>query len=522
MPRPRGTQVTGWASNTLATRTSTTPPVTRVTELWPRWLFLRAVGLVFASAFISLAVQIQGLTGSQGILPARNLLESVAAVLPVPARCFELPTLLWLWQSDAALTALCILGTLCSVLLILNLFPRLAVIACTLLFLSFVSAARDFSGYQSDGMLLEAGFLAAFLAPAGMRPGLGEDRPVSFAALWLLRWEWFRIYFESGVVKILSGDAQWRGLTALDHYYENLPLPSFAGYWVQQLLPHSIHAATCALVLGLELAAPLALFVSRRARAALFVITTPFQFLIIATANYGFLNCIVLALGLLLLDDTTCARAGFRVPVHPPLATPGSPLSRALHRGGLFAAALFLLATIEIFPGVPTRSLPAFLTLPARLLAPFRVANRYGLFAVMTTARYEIEFQGSRDGKEWIPYPFRWKPQALDEAPRFFVPHQPRFDWNLWFASLGDPRSYPWVFEAEARLLLGSAPVLHLFAGDPFRGEPPSHLRAMLWKYRFTTLAEHRASGDYWRRELIGPYGPGLVRASDGTIEIQH
>jgi hypothetical protein len=135
-----------------------------------------------------------------------------------------------------------------------------------------------------------------------------------------------------------------------------------------------------------------------------------------------------------------------------------------------------------------------------------RIANRYGLFAVMTPARYEIEFQGSNDGERWTPYPFRFKPQALDEAPGIYAPYQPRFEWNLWFASLGSENQNTWVITTEIRLAQGEPSVLALFRGDPFHGTPPKHVRAMVYQYWMTDLATKRATGRWWRRDEIAPF----------------
>jgi hypothetical protein len=153
-------------------------------------------------------------------------------------------------------------------------------------------------------------------------------------------------------------------------------------------------------------------------------------------------------------------------------------------------------------------------------LEPFRIANRYGLFAVMTRGRFEIEFQGSTDGQTWIPYPFRYKPQKLDEPPRIYAPYQPRFDWNLWFASFGSWREYPIVPNTEVLLLASDRSVLELFAGNPFSQQPPQQIRAVLWQYWFTTIAEKRTTGMWWRRQLLGLYAPTLERAPDGSIKV--
>ncbi len=146
---------------------------------------------------------------------------------------------------------------------------------------------------------------------------------------------------------------------------------------------------------------------------------------------------------------------------------------------------------------------------PVQLLAPLRIADHYGLFAVMTHARYEIEFQGSNDGKTWIPYPFRYKPQDAKKAPGIYAPYQPRFDWNLWFASLGEWRQYRWVIWTEERLLHSQPQVLELFAGNPFPGAPPQQVRAVIYQYWFTDMKTKRAEGLWWGRELLGAYAPG-------------
>ena len=472
--------------------------------LWPRWLFLRCLGLIFFSAFYSLAFQIQGLIGPRGILPAGSYLAELAAMMPGPARFFDAPTLLWLGSGSAALTALVWGGMIASVLLTVNLWPRGMIAVCFVLFLSFIGAAQDFSSYQSDGMLLEAGFLSLFFAPGGLRPGLGADRPPSRASLFLLRWEWFRIYFESGLVKLLSGDEQWRNMTAMDHYYENGPLPTWIGWYAHQL-PHGFHAATAVLTLVVELGLVWMAWLPRRFRLACFWIVTALQAGIIVSANYAFLNYLVLVLGLLLLDDRAFGRIGARIGLPPPPAAAVRPVPR--WRALVTAVALTWVFWATLTP-LLSSSGPRFLSAPANALAPFRIANQYGLFAVMTRARYEIELQGTRDGRTWIPYPFRDKPQDPAEAPGIYAPYQPRFEWNLWFASLAPWQQNPWVVNAEARLAEGSPDVLALFRRDPFKGTPPRAVRTVLWQYWFTSRAERRATGMWWRRKLLGEFAP--------------
>ncbi len=480
-------------------------------RLWPRWLFLRALGLIFFSAFYSLAFQIHGLVGERGILPVHFYFYQLSTALGAIERTWYAPTVLWLSASDAALTLVVGAGLVASLLLILNVWPRLTIATCELLFLSCIAALQDFSSYQSDGMLLEAGFLSLFFAPRGFRPGLGATDPPSRFSLFMLQWEWFRIYFESGLVKLLSGDPHWRDLTAMDDYYQNGPLPSWMGWYVQQL-PHWYHAGTVIITLMVELVLVWALFLPRRFRIACFFVVTALQIGIIATANYAFLNYLVLALGVLLLDDRALARVGF--PLVTPVPRDDTRRFRIRRRVENVMLGVALYATVTAFLLGESGSI---LTLPNRLLAQFRIANAYGLFAIMTPARYEIEFQGSNDGKNWIAYPFRYKPQDPKERPGFYAPYQPRFDWNLWFASLGPWRASPWIVLAQERLLEGSPGVLELFRDDPFHGKPPSMVRTVLWQYWFTDLETKRKTGAWWRRTELGPFSGTVTRRPDGS-----
>jgi hypothetical protein len=470
--------------------------------LWPRWIWLRALGLIFLSAFYSLAFQIEGLNGPRGILPAGEYLPEVRAALGPLKSLWYAPTLFWLTSSDVALMTVVLTGALASILLTLNITPRASLVMAFVCFLSFIGSAQDFASYQSDGMLLEAAFISLFLVPGGLRPKLGESQPVRRFAAFLLLWEWFRIYFESGVVKLLSGDVQWRTLTAMDHYYENGPLPSWIGWYLQQELPHGFHALTVVLTFVVELGVVLLAFMPRKPRVVCFCLLTPFQIAIILTANYAFLNYIVLFLGIWLLDDNAA-------PSIPRIKQKSDyPINAIL--GWIFYT------TVVLAPGL-SHLLPRPLLWPAQALEPLRIANRYGLFAVMTQDRFEIEFQGSHDGVSWTPYPFRYKPQDPLKPPGIYAPYQPRFEWNLWFASLGDWRSYGWVVRTELRLMEGSPEVLQLFKNNPFPGAPPEYVRAVKWQYWFTTPEEKRRTGAWWKREDRGLYAPSL-RIESGEI----
>ena len=568
-------------------------------RLAPRWIFLRALGAIYFSAFYSLLFQVKGLIGPKGVLPAQQFLIAVAQQLGAE-RYWYAPSLYWISASSSMLMAVTWIGLLASVTAFLNLWPRLSFFICFICFLSFIGASSVFSSYQSDGMLLEAGFLALFFAPRGVLPGWGAADPPSRASRFLLQWEWFRIYFESGMVKLASGDPEWRNFTAMDQYYQNGPLPTWIG-WYAEHLPHWFHAATVAGTLALELGLVFMMFFPRRVRLICFCIVTPWEIGVILTANYTFLNYLVLSLGFLLLDDKfllrfipTRLRPREQEPISKPERQQEHPLSNVaegeagvataetepctnrlsrmdflgrlasflrptrlsqnqsscrpkpqspsrrdqrgattLHEigkgytisGFAVAVAAIMLTwiaydtTVEMI-GIAARRIPSALILPVAALEPFRIANQYGLFAVMTRNRYEIEFQGSDDGVNWIPYRFRNKPQALNEAPRIYAPYQPRFDWNLWFASLGDWRENEIVPITEERLLVGDADVIALFRNDPFPQMPPRYVRSVLWQYWFTSISEKRRTGDWWQRKYLGLYAPELTMTVDGKFAV--
>jgi lipase maturation factor 1 len=512
-----------------------------------RWIFLRALAAIYFSAFFSLLFQIEGLNGPRGILPAERFLIAVRGATG-SLRLWYAPTLFWLSSGSHMMIAVVWLGLIASVAALCNLWPRLSLFICFVCFLSFVSAAQAFSSYQSDSMLLEAGFLALFFAPRGVLPGWGIANPASRAGLFLLLWEWFRIYFESGIVKLLSGDIQWRNFTALDEYYQNGPLPTWIGWYIEHL-PHWFHAATVAATLGMELAIVWMLFLPRPARLICFCIVTSWQIGVIFTANYTFLNYLVLALGILLLDDRSLrwllpAKLRATLPEPAPqhevqqhefplsiLATPGEDkqeIPPPVHGPASYISAVSICvsavmltwiayATTAEMIQMPWPDLP-LPSAPVRALEPFRIANQYGLFAIMTRGRYEIEFQGSNDGQSWTPYLFRYKPQALNEAPRIYAPYQPRFEWNLWFASLGDWQQNDLVPLTEERLLDNDPDVLALFRENPFSQAPPRYVRAVLWQYWFTSMEEKQRTGNWWKRDLLGLYAPELTRQPDGKF----
>lgn len=493
--------------------------VGRPTHYLPRWLFLRALGIIYLIAIISLWTQLEGLTGSNGIQPANQLIQSIRQQADQrqigPMRYWYVPTFCWLNASDAFLHAHCAVGVLAAALLIAGVAPVPSLILLWLIYLSLATIGDVFLGYQWDALLLETGLLAIFIAPLRLLPGISRERPPSRIALWMLRLLLFKLMFCSGVVKLSSGDPTWRNLTALTVHYETQPLSTWTAWYAHQL-PVWFHKFSCAAMFGVELAAPFLIFAPRRLRFAGCAVLIAFQLLIIATGNYCFFNGLTVALCFLLLDDAYCSavRIGRFLPALPPATAAATRRWRAWLLSP-FAAVYLLLSTVLI---VGTFRTPIrwhdWVTTLHRRLAPLRSINGYGLFAVMTTSRPEIIIEGSLDGQLWLPYEFKHKPGDPRSRPQFTAPHQPRLDWQMWFEALHTlqprPQPSPWFMNFCARLLQGQPEVLALLKTNPFPAAPPRYLRAVVYDYRFTDFAARRATREWWRREAKALYCPVL------------
>lgn len=481
-----------------------------------RWLFLRGLGFVYLIAFLSLQVQVEGLIGSEGIAPLAPWLDAIADRYG-DDRLRVAPTVFWLVSSDYALNAVCGLGVVASLLLVFNLLPAVAAAAAWGLYLSLFVAGRVFLGFQWDILLLESGVLGFLFAPWGLRPALARAAPAPRPVLWLLRLLLFKLMFLSGVVKLASNDPVWWNLTALAVHYQTQPLPTWTAWYIHQM-PLWFHRACCAAMFFIELFVPPAIFAPRRPRLIAFALLVALQLVIIATGNYTFFNLLTIVLCIPLLDDACLLRA-------LPAAT-ASRWQAAIaenRRARRPAAGRLLIASSALVLGALsvghlTGRLYGYSNLPGPIrslistAAPLKLSSSYGLFANMTTRRPEIVIEGSEDGRTWRPYEFVWKPGDPARRPGFVAPHQPRLDWQMWFAALGDYRRNPWLIALMRRLLEGSEPVLALLETDPFAGGPPRHIRATVWEYRFTDRAEREKSGAWWDRQNPRLYAPVLTR----------
>jgi len=487
-----------------------------------RWVFLRLLAVIYLIAFLSLWTQVKGLIGEDGILPAKEYMQSLEHAVQERqiglSRYLLVPTLCWGRADDAALQWQCGAGVVLSVFVLVGLAPAPSLFLLWLIYLSLTTIGRIFLGYQWDNLLLETGFLAIFFAPVRLWPKFAREMRPSAIVLWLLRWLLFRLMFSSGCVKLLSGDPTWHNLTALSYHYETQPLPTWIGWYVFQF-PAWVHRASTFLMFAVELAVPFLIIFPRRLRLIAFWLFVALELLIALTGNYCFFNLLTIALCILLLDDRALLKwAPKRWRQQPERTSPEN--APGVQRGGsrlqlarriVFSALAVVVLLLTLVP-----MFGLFHFWPRPLLAvhqwaePFRSFNGYGLFAVMTTSRPEIVVEGSLDGNTWLPYEFKYKAGDVKRRPAFVAPHQPRLDWQMWFAALGDVRQNPWFIQFCHRLLTGAPEVLALLQSNPFPNAPPKYVRATLYDYHFTDFATRRATSAWWKRELKGQYCPPL------------
>ena len=459
-------------------------------------LFLRLLGLIYLIAFASIGVQIEGLAGSQGILPFSQQLLYLEGQLGIE-RYFLVPNLFWLNASDGALTGAAIAGCGVSALIILNRWSRLCLIAAFVLYLSLYNAGQLFLNFQWDGLLLEAGFLAIFLTPA------------SRVVILLFRWLLFRLRFMSGISKLTIQDPSWSGLTALNSYFEVQPLPTPLAWYAHQLPEWLLKTATAA-TLVIEILVPFMMFLPRRWRFLAAWITILWQLLIMLTSNHNWFNLLTIVLCLFLFDDKAVQHV---LPTHLQtwLGRQPPPAPAAGRAGQVMVAALstFILLTSSVhFWELATmqRSSGVVGTLVDYAEA-YRVVNKYHVFPTMRTERVELELSGSQDGREWKIYRFRYKPGDPNERPAIVLPHQPRLDWEMWFVT--QHPKYMRFFHSFLQALLDNSPtVTALLRHNPFPEQPPRYIRVEAYKYRFSAPEVRRKTGQWWQREALGPFTP--------------
>lgn len=456
------------------------------------WLFLRGLGFIFLFAFISFGSQALGLIGSHGLLPVQELVTVAQEQLGVE-RYWLLPMLFWLNDSDLMIQLVCWGGAILSLFLIFNKFPRTSLLLLYIFYLSLLTAGRQFMTFQWDSFLLETGLIAIFL--------MGTKS----IGIWLLRWLLFRFVFAAGLVKMFSGDHAWLDLSALNYYFNTEPLPTPLAWYAHQLPTSVLHAAT-GITLIIELIVPFLIFFPRRLRFFACFYIMLLQTMILLTGNYNFFNLLTMLLCLVLFDD-----AALKV-ILPARWASWILKPKLSYRISPYIVYTFAVVTVSAslvqFHWRFVGNTPESVVWAYRLIDPLHLVNPYGPFAIMTKDRMEIVLEGSNDGENWKEYTFKYKPSDINRRPPWNIPHQPRLDWQMWFAALSSAEDNIWLTRLLERILENSQPVLDLLADNPFPDKPPMYMRAQFYEYRFTTRDERNKSGAWWERRLVRRYYP--------------
>jgi len=504
------------------------------TYVWPRWLMLRAVGLVYVLIFAEIIVDWKALIGPDGITPLAAILEGYRQQFTNGALAyFRAPSLFWLSASPGMIATLAWGGLAAAVAVVVNFWPRMMLFICWLFFLSFAALEGFFSQTQPDQLMLEVALLCIPLAPAGFWPGLAAKVAPRTIAVWALRWMFIRLMFEAGLAKFYYGGAMWRDFTAMDVMYETAPFPTIFGYGLHQL-PHVFHAGEVALTFAAEIIAPaLAVFGGRWGRWFAFWSWMALQVGIQITCNFGWLNIAAIALSVVLLDDAMLVSvfrrirwrriadflAGCVKAVAAPTIGPWAKWGLRVGLGLQFAVGIYFYAVAPT--RIPAETVPTVIHTPMTVLfASLRSANSYALFGNLPKVRYEVEFLGSNDdGETWRSYAFRYKIQRLDRMSPFIAPWYPRFEAILQNQKV-TTTDHPLYVAVAERLLRREPAVMALFADDPFPDRPAQMIRTPSYRFEMNDLSTRRATGNYWRKEYVGDDTASVYVNPQGEIVV--
>ena len=472
------------------------------THVLVRFLFRRGLALVYLVAFLVAATQFRALAGEEGLLPLGPRLERRSLR--------EAPGLFQFVRSDRAVGAAAWLGVGLAALALLGLPARFGSLAAGvvwgslwLLYLSFVNAGGSFYGFGWESMLLETGFLAIFLG--------GADVGTPVLVLFLLRWTLFRNMFGAGLIK-LRGDDCWRDLTCMEYHYETQPMPNPLS-WYAHHLPLPVHRAAVVVNHVVELVVPFLYFAPQPFAAIAGVATICFQAWLSLTGNFSWLNLLTAVLAVSTLSD---GFVGALLPVEAwtvaPVPTP------------LWAAVLVLTAVVIVLSVRPAQNMVSSEQAMNASFDPLHLVNTYGAFGSITRTRYEVVVEGTDDevltgDTQWREYGFPGKPDDPARRPPQVAPFHHRLGWQLWFAAMSpSPRRHPWFGRLLSKLLAGDERVESLLASNPFPEEPPAYVRAVRYRYRFTTPEERRETGRWWHRERVGTYVPPTSTDDHGQV----
>ena len=459
---------------------------------YSRWIFERGLALIYLVAFLVALNQFVPLLGQRGLMPA----DRFVAEVPVRAS----PSLFYLRATDAAFRAAAWAGVLLALLALSGVVQRRSGIGAGLvwgllwiLYLSFVNVGQTFYGFGWESLLCEVGFFTIF---AG-----ASNTPPQALLNWIYRWTLFRLMFGAGLIK-LRGDPCWRNLTCLDYYFETQPMPNPLSWYFHWLPRRVLHGGVVVNHI-VELIVPFGYFLPQPFAGIAGLITIAFQATLIVSGNLSWLNYLTIVLAFTTLDNRFLAW----LPVSMP-SLRREPTSQRLATYGLAA----LVALLSVSPVMNMLS-------PGQVMNtafnPLQIVNTYGAFGSITKERFEIVIEGTSDtsptdATKWQAYEFRGKPGDPAYRPPLVAPYHMRLDWLMWFAAMGTAQDEPWFSGVILHLLQNDRELLGLLRVNPFPDRPPLWVRASLYRYRFTTPAERRATGMWWHRERVADYFPAV------------
>ncbi len=495
--------------NTMGSGYKSAPPEqsTRPTYWLTRFLILRLLGLVYAIAFLVTINQILPLLGSEGLTPAGIYLKRVTAALGSEGAGFmRLPSLFWFWHSDTALVAWAWIGLVLSCVVAAGYANALQLAVLWMLYMSFVHVGQEWYGYGWEIQLTETGFLAISLCPLlDGRPFPRQAPPMPIIVLF--RWLIFRLMLGAGLIKI-RGDEVWRNGTALYYHFETQPIPGPLSRWFH-FLPHTVLKIGVWFNWLAELVAPWFVFWPRLARHMAGVVIVLFQVNLILSGNLSFLNWLSIVPALACFDDGFWSRLlPARLVRKAKAAADNARESKSMLRTAWFVTVVLAILSIP----------PAFNLISPRQVMnasfdPLGLVNTYGAFGTVGRERLNVVFEGTMDGDtsdkaNWKSYLYKGLPVALDKRPPQIAPYQLRLDWQMWFAAMSSPNEYPWTLHLAWKLLHNDPGAVRLFADNPFPGEPPRYIRAVLYRYRFAEPGNPQ--GLWWNRERLDIWLPPM------------
>jgi len=479
-----------------------------------RYVILRLLGAIYAVAFLVAINQAVPLIGSNGLLPIGLYTTRITNALGSEGAGFmRLPSLFWFGHSDTTLLTTAWIGFLLSCIVMVGYANALILFVLWVLYMSFVHLGQEWYGYGWEIQLLETGFLAIFLCPLfDMRPF--PKQPPPFQIIVLFRWLIFRIMFGSGLIKT-RWDVNWHNGTALYYHFETQPIPGPLSRWFH-FLPRTLLKIGVWLNFLAELVAPWFIFWPRVARHIAGSVIVLFQINIILSGNLSFLNWLTIVPALACFDDGFWVKLLPRRLVHmaeaaSQKAEPSKPVQ---------TTAWIITAVIAILSIQPAMNMLSSRQIMNTSFDPLDLVNTYGAFGTVGQERLNVVFEGttdedSSDNANWKPYIYKGLPVLTDKRPPQIAPYQLRLDWQMWFASMSSVEEYPWTLVLVWKLLHNDSDVLSLFGSNPFQGQSPRYVRAVLYSYTF--IKPGNAGGFWWDRKRIAIWIPAMA-ADDLTL----